>query len=159
MNSERNLEKVRERYNEGKKEANIKRGDRVLLKKSAREPLDPRFEGLYEVLEARGPNLKLKMGTKRKWHHISRCRSYLYGTTVITSATNGDESRDRVGTNTPNANEEIVGIEQNAVSQEVVVPSNAAGETEPKGKQVYIHEDTHKNEETATILWRGNPME
>ena len=48
-----------------------------MLKVSARsDALEPRFEGPYEVLDRRGPDVKLKRQRKIKWHHLSRCKLY-----------------------------------------------------------------------------------
>ena len=76
-NSERHLDRVRTKYNQEKEESSIERGSRVMLKVSARsDALEPRFEGPYEVLDRRGPDVKLKRQRKIKWHHLSRCKLY-----------------------------------------------------------------------------------
>ena len=55
-----------------------------MLKRNSRgDTLEPRFDGPYEVMERKGPDVKLKMRRKDKWHHLSRCKLYLEGTTTL----------------------------------------------------------------------------
>ena len=62
MNIERNLANARERYNEGKVSANVKRGDRVMLKRNmVQDALAPRYDEPFEVLDRSGPDIKLQI--------------------------------------------------------------------------------------------------
>ena len=55
-----------------------------MLKIGARgDALEPRFEGSYEVIDRRGPDVKLKRQRKIKWHHLSRCKLYLGNTLTL----------------------------------------------------------------------------
>ena len=107
----------------------IEKGGMVLLKRNAREPLDPKFDGPYEVLETKWPDLKLNIGTKRKWHHISRCKPYLYSTTVLTwqnIGASGNEREDIARDIAHDVNGEVTEPEQNIVAQNVITPIEGA---------------------------------
>ena len=66
-NSEKSLGMVRNKYNQDRKESNIKRESKVMLKVNARtEALDPRFEGPYEVIDRKGHEVKVRRRKKIK---------------------------------------------------------------------------------------------
>ena len=76
-NTRQSKEKVRDRYNEGKRESTIRTGDQVLLRNNARkDSLEPRFIGPYLVLYHKGSIVKLNLNSRHKWVHLDRCKRF-----------------------------------------------------------------------------------
>ena len=61
----------------------------MLLNETRQDSLDPRYDGPFEVLERKGPDVKLKVGKSfqegnggshrefvNKWVHLDRCKEY-----------------------------------------------------------------------------------
>ena len=79
-NIEKNLAKARQRFNSGKSSMEIDEGDRVMLKRSmVQYSLSPRYDGPFEVLDRRGPNVKVQIGSKDRWVHLNNVKKYLQG--------------------------------------------------------------------------------
>ena len=109
-NSEKNLGMVRNKYNQDRKESNIERGSKVMLKVNARtNALEPRFEGPYEVIDRKGPDVKLRRRKKIKWHHLSRCKFYSERTLTLVPTTRATVGTDPII--------EVSGSRQNGVNE------------------------------------------
>ena len=51
-------------------------GDKVLLRKDVRGPLDCKYEGPYTVLRRVGEDAMNQPPRKDKWVHLNRCKLY-----------------------------------------------------------------------------------
>ena len=77
-NIERNLANVRNRRNEGKVEMLLKRGDKAMLKRNTiADSLTEKYSGPFEVLEKRGPDVKLRLSHGDKWVHMDNVEKYM----------------------------------------------------------------------------------
>ena len=88
-NSKRNLAEARRRYNANKKESDLGKGDRVMLRRSAIQDSlspSPRFSGPFEVLEIKGPDVKLQLRRMNKWVHLDNVTKYIALDTPIPSS-------------------------------------------------------------------------
>ena len=76
-NITKNLGKARARYNQGKRESDIAAGDQVMLKSGQlKDSLSPRYTGPYEVVERRGPDVKVRLKRRDKWVHIDNTKRF-----------------------------------------------------------------------------------
>ena len=91
-NIARSLERARELRNKGRVESIVAKGDMVMVRNNARhDSLDPRFYGPYEVMDRKGPDVKIRIPKgnkwerggelqytryKKKWVHLDRCKQY-----------------------------------------------------------------------------------
>ena len=102
---ERNLSKVRQRYNAGKRETEVDKGDMVMLKSNiTKDSLSPRYDGPFLVIERRGPDVKLRLTNKYRWVHLNNVKKYaepnqsmMHGTSQLqggNQATVSDEADD-----------------------------------------------------------------
>ena len=51
-------------------------GDKVLLRKEARGPLDCKYEGPYTILRRVGEDAMISLPGADKWVHLNRCKPY-----------------------------------------------------------------------------------
>ena len=52
-------------------------GDRVMIRRNkVEDTLSPRFDGPFEVVQRRGPNVKLHLRRKDKWVHLNHVKRY-----------------------------------------------------------------------------------
>ena len=91
-NIARSLERARELRNKGRVELSVAKRDMVMARNNARhDSLDPRFYGPYEVMDRKGPDVKIRIPKgnkwerggevqytryKKKWVHLDRCKQY-----------------------------------------------------------------------------------
>ena len=76
-NITKNLGKARARYNQGKRESDIAAGEQVMLKSGQlKDSLSPRYTGPYEVVERRGPDVKVRLKRRDKWVHIDNTKRF-----------------------------------------------------------------------------------
>ena len=65
------------RYNVGKRDGSMFRaGDKVLLRKEVRGPLDCKYEGPYTLLRRVGEDAMISLPGADKWVHLNRCKPY-----------------------------------------------------------------------------------
>ena len=77
-NIDANLTKARSRYNAGKTVSNIENGDKVMVRRNkTQDSLSPRFDGPFEVLQRRGPDVRLRLRSKDKWIHLNNVKKYV----------------------------------------------------------------------------------
>ena len=95
-NIERSLGRARERINEKRVTSKIQKRGQVMLRNETRQDsLDPRYNGPFEVLDRKGPDVKLKIGGMirensggrrprviKKWVHLDRCKEYYVPTMI-----------------------------------------------------------------------------
>ena len=76
-NIEANLRSARNRYNTSRTASDTSKGDRVMIKRNqAKDSLSPRFDGPFDVLERKGPNVKLRLTRRDKWVHLDHVKRY-----------------------------------------------------------------------------------
>ena len=78
-NIDRNLVRVRDCYNLGKSGTDFNKGDKVMLKRNmVQDSLSAKYEGLFEVLERSGPDVKLQLAVKERWVHPNNVKKYVH---------------------------------------------------------------------------------
>ena len=80
-NIRENLSRARRRYNQGKAESPICQGDVVMLRRNTiSDGLTEKFNGPYEVLGRRGPDVKVRLNRRDRWIHIDNVKKYVRNT-------------------------------------------------------------------------------
>ena len=75
-NRERSSISSKTQYDAGKRDGMFRAGDKVLLRKEVRGPLDCKYEGPYTVLRRVGEDAMISLPGKDKWVHLNRCKLY-----------------------------------------------------------------------------------
>ena len=89
-NIKTNLQRERERYNASKTTSDINEGDRVMLRRNKMEySLSPKFDGPFDVLWRKGPNVKLRLPRRDKWVHLDHVKRYSGSAPSVIKATHG----------------------------------------------------------------------
>ena len=89
---ERNLSKARQRYNSGKHE----KGDMVMLKRSlVQDALSPRYDGPFQVIKRRGPDVKVRVAAKDRWVHLNNVKRYSEPARMMVHGTVQTEERNQ----------------------------------------------------------------